>query len=88
MAGKFELLKVLGSGTYGDAWLARNVKTDKKCVVKVIKILKLSQKEMDQCMTEVSVLARCKHQNIISYLDAYVTEGALNIAMEYADEGE
>ncbi|XP_021344811.1 serine/threonine-protein kinase Nek5-like [Mizuhopecten yessoensis] len=88
MAGNFELINMIGSGTYGEAWLARHLKNDKKCVVKVIKILKLSEKELDRSLTEVSILARCNHQNIISYLDAYVKDGNLNIAMEYADGGD
>ncbi|XP_069104709.1 LOW QUALITY PROTEIN: uncharacterized protein [Argopecten irradians] len=88
MAGNFELINMIGSGTYGEAWLAKNLKNDKKCVIKVIKILKLSEKELDRSLTEVSILARCNHPNIISYLDAYVKDGSLNIAMEYADGGD
>ncbi|XP_033760753.1 serine/threonine-protein kinase Nek4-like [Pecten maximus] len=88
MAGNFELINMIGSGTYGEAWLAKSLKNDKKCVVKVIKILKLSEKELDRSLTEVSILARCNHPNIISYLDAYVKDGNLNIAMEYADGGD
>lgn len=87
MAGNFKLLNLIGSGTYGEAWLAKCLKNDSKCVVKVIKILKLTEKELDRSLTEVSILARCNHPNIISYLDAYVNEGCLNIAMEYADGG-
>jgi NIMA (never in mitosis gene a)-related kinase len=55
--------------------------------VKIIKILKLSEKELDQALTEVSILARCKHVNIIKYQDAFVDDGSLNIVMEYANGG-
>ncbi|XP_063428130.1 uncharacterized protein LOC134711459 [Mytilus trossulus] len=88
MAGNFELLNLIGSGTFGQAWLARNKKDNSKCVIKVVKILKMSEGELDQALTEVSVLARCKNTNIIKYLDAFVDEGSLKIVMEYADGGD
>lgn len=87
MAGKFEWLSVIGSGTFGEAWLAKCLSTKSKCVIKVIKIQKLSQKELDQCLTEVTILARCTHRNIVTYKDAFVDKSALNIVMEYAEGG-
>lgn len=87
MAGNFELQNLIGSGTFGEAWVARNKTDNSKCVVKIIKILKLSEKELDQALTEVSILARCKHVNIIKYQDAFVDDGSLNIVMEYANGG-
>lgn len=87
MAGIYELQNLIGTGTFGEAWIARNRKDNSKCVVKIVKILKLSERELDQALTEVSVLARCNHINIIKYLDAFVDEGSLKIAMEYADGG-
>ncbi|CAG2214656.1 NEK1_4_5 [Mytilus edulis] len=48
----------------------------------------MSEGELDQALTEVSVLARCKNTNIIKYLDAFVDEGSLKIVMEYADGGD
>ncbi|KAK3094928.1 hypothetical protein FSP39_007941 [Pinctada imbricata] len=88
MAGKFELLSLIGTGTFGEAWVAKSRPNGVKCVIKVVKILKLSDKELDQSLTEVSILARMNHPNIVKYLDAYVENGALNIAMEYADGGD
>lgn len=88
MADNFQLLALLGTGTFGEAWVAKSRKHDEKCVVKVINILRLSERELDQALTEVSVLGRMHHVNIVRYLDAYVHNGALNIAMEYADGGK
>ncbi|XP_062566370.1 probable serine/threonine-protein kinase nek1 [Saccostrea cucullata] len=88
MAENFQLLTLLGTGTFGEAWIAKSRKHEMKCVVKVINILRLSERELDQALTEVSVLGRMHHVNIVRYLDAYVHDGALNIAMEYADGGD
>lgn len=81
MADNFQLLALLGTGTFGEAWVAKSRKHDEKCVVKVINILRLSERELDQALTEVSVLGRMHHVNIVH-------NGALNIAMEYADGGK
>ncbi|XP_061192835.1 serine/threonine-protein kinase Nek3-like [Saccostrea echinata] len=88
MADNFQLLTLLGTGTFGEAWIAKSRKHEMRCVVKVINILRLSERELDQALTEVSVLGRMHHVNIVRYLDAYVHDGALNIAMEYADGGD
>ncbi|XP_041357208.1 cytokinesis protein sepH-like [Gigantopelta aegis] len=90
MAGKYEKLKELGCGSFGKAWLALDKSTRTKCVLKEIKVSVLSDKEVDQALAEVSILARCRHHNVIRYADAYVDkrDGTLNIAMEYADGGD
>ena len=49
--------------------------------------MKLTEKESEQCITEVMVLARCNHGNIVRYIEAYVEKKCLHIVMEYADGG-
>ncbi|KAL3847169.1 hypothetical protein ACJMK2_018095 [Sinanodonta woodiana] len=85
---KYDLLRLLGSGTYGQAWLARENKTQRKCVVKVIKVANLTDKEVERCVTEVEILASCNHVNVVRYSKAYIDAGALNIVMEYAAGGD
>ncbi|ESO95840.1 hypothetical protein LOTGIDRAFT_227195 [Lottia gigantea] len=88
MAGDYDKLHVLGSGTYGKAWLAIVKSSQRQCVLKEIKVSDMTKKEIDQTITEVTVLARCKHENIIRYSGAYVDGGSLFIAMEYAESGD
>ncbi len=87
MAGKFTKIELLGSGTFGRAWLVKNISTGKKYVNKEVTVTGLGEKAKEQSLTEVAALARCKHLNIIRYRHAYVDRGMLNIVMEYADAG-
>ncbi|XP_050409828.1 probable serine/threonine-protein kinase nek3 [Patella vulgata] len=88
MAGEYEKLQVLGSGTFGTAWLANIKSSRKKCVLKEIKVSDMTKKGIDQAIIEVTVLARCRHENIIRYLGAFIDDGCLFIAMEYAESGD
>ncbi|CAM9361239.1 unnamed protein product, partial [Phaeothamnion confervicola] len=58
--------------------------------VKVIKIKHIPQKEREGCRTEVELLKRLHHPNIVSYKDSFLTprRDCLCIAMEYCDGGD
>ncbi len=87
MAEKYSLVEVIGSGSFGRAWLAEQNANGKPCVVKEVQVVGLSKKARDQALTEVSALAKCKHINVIRYKDAFIDKMSLNIVMEYADGG-
>ena len=88
MAGRFTKLELLGSGTFGRAWLVKNNATGKKYVCKEVTVSGMTEKAKDQSLTEVAALAKCKHLNVIRYRQAFVDKGMLNIVMEYADAGK
>ena len=90
MAVTYEKLELLGSGSFGKAWLVCSWK-HKQCrqaVLKEVRLDAMLEKELDQAMVEVKVMARCRHVNIVSYCEAFLNSGCLNIVMEYADGGE
>ena len=87
MAGKYEKRELLGSGTFGKAWLVIKEDTSRTHVMKEIFVKGLTEKEKNQALTEVEVLAKCKHLNIIRYRDAFIDNGNLNIVMEHAEDG-
>ena len=87
MADSYQKLELIGSGTFGRVWLVEALKSRKRYVIKEIQVSGLTQKEREQTLTEVSVLARCKHVNIVRYHDAFVHDAMLNIVMEHAEGG-
>ena len=87
MAEYYDKIALLGAGTFGEAWLCRYRKTGRLCAVKAVSVGALSDRERQQALNEVSVLARCRHINVIRYRDAYVSGLTLNIVMEYAEKG-
>ncbi|CAH1781892.1 unnamed protein product [Owenia fusiformis] len=88
MASDFEKLRVIGTGTFGRAWLVKSNKNKRKYVIKEIQVLGSSEKEREQSLTEVAALGRCKNINVIRYKNAFVQNGMLNIVMEFADSGD
>ncbi|XP_052218811.1 serine/threonine-protein kinase Nek3-like isoform X2 [Dreissena polymorpha] len=88
MADKYNKLFELGSGSFGKAWVVLEKQTGRKCVSKEIQISGLGKKEMDRCVVEVWMLSICYHVNIVRYIQAYVSDGCLNIVMEYASGGD
>ena len=88
MAGRFTKLELLGSGTFGRAWLVKNNATGKNYVCKEVTVSGMTEKAKEQSLTEVAALAKCKHLNVIRYRQAFVDKGMLNIVMEYADAGK
>ena len=88
MAANYEKLELLGSGSYGKAWLVKCPVKSRQAVLKEIRLDCLGDKEIAQALVEVKVLGRCRHVNIVSYCEAFVNSGCLHIVMEYADSGE
>ncbi|XP_071941131.1 uncharacterized protein [Antedon mediterranea] len=88
MANKFEKIRVIGSGSFGQAWLVCSKQSKRKYVVKEMQVSNMTEKERNQALNEVSILARLKHKHVIRYRQAFVNNGMLCIAMEYADGGD
>ena len=92
MAGKYERLDLIGSGTFGRAWLVRRVTSGRRYVLKEVKVSGLTERERGQTATEVQALARCRHVNVIRYREAFQSDSdcgpLLCIVMEYAEAGQ
>ena len=58
--------------------------------LKKVKIMNLSEKEQENALNEVRILASVKHKNVISYKEAFVDQASscLCIIMEYANNGD
>ncbi|KAK3691660.1 hypothetical protein RRG08_044880 [Elysia crispata] len=90
MAPMYTKIFLLGSGSYGSAWVVQEKGSSVKKVMKEVKLLNLSEKDVKQAVLEVAALARCKHDNIIRYYEAFADKNTmiLSILMDYASEGD
>eukprot|EP00047_Mylnosiga_fluctuans_P017066 m.58485 g.58485 ORF g.58485 m.58485 type:complete len:467 (+) comp6905_c0_seq1:109-1509(+) len=87
MVDKYERVRVLGSGTYGKAWLVKMKKTGEQFVMKEIKVA--NKRELDEAKTEAELLSKFAHPNIIKYQEVIQTGSkVVNIVMEYAAGGD
>ena len=86
----FQIINKLGEGAYSTVFkVKRNI--DKKIyALKKVKILNLSEKEKENALNEVRILASVKSNFVVSYKEAFFdeTDNTLCIVMEFADRGD
>eukprot|EP00088_Acartia_fossae_P029293 TRINITY_DN30143_c0_g1_i1.p1 TRINITY_DN30143_c0_g1~~TRINITY_DN30143_c0_g1_i1.p1 ORF type:complete len:331 (+),score=21.65 TRINITY_DN30143_c0_g1_i1:25-1017(+) len=90
---KYEKQKILGRGTFGEAWLVISKVSRRKYVMKEMCTGAWNAQEKEKSLNEVDILASCSHLNIVRYVGAYrIHKNELNekilIIMEYADVGD
>ena len=58
--------------------------------LKKVKMLNLSDKEKENALNEVRILASINNPNVVSYKEAFIDESSssLCLVMEYADNGD
>ncbi|XP_072433229.1 serine/threonine-protein kinase Nek5-like isoform X2 [Chiloscyllium punctatum] len=85
---KYEVIKLLGQGAFGKAFLVKAKDNNTRVVVKEIKTAKMHQKEREAALKEVTLMDKMKHPNIVKFLDSFEESQSLFIVMEYCDGGD
>uniref|UniRef100_A0A8C5T5X1 non-specific serine/threonine protein kinase n=1 Tax=Malurus cyaneus samueli TaxID=2593467 RepID=A0A8C5T5X1_9PASS len=83
----YDTLKVLGEGSFGRALLVHHRISDKKYVMKEIR-LPMSSSGVENSRKEAVLLAKMKHPNIVAFKESFEADGHLYIVMEYCDDGD
>ena len=86
----FEILSKLGDGTYSVVYKVKRKLDGKIYALKKVKLQNLSEKEKQNSLNEVRILASVRSTFVISYKEAFIDENdkSLCIVMEYADKGD
>ncbi|XP_045131882.1 LOW QUALITY PROTEIN: uncharacterized protein LOC123516523 [Portunus trituberculatus] len=84
----YQIIRELGSGSYGSAHLAHHVPSDTKHVIKRIKISHMTPKEVQTARQEVQVLSSLSHPYITQFRGSCEEDGYLLIAMDYCAGGD
>ncbi|XP_021075300.1 serine/threonine-protein kinase Nek5 isoform X2 [Mus pahari] len=80
----FDLIKIIGEGTFGKVYLAKDKSESIHCVIKEISLTK----EKEASKNEVILLARMKHPYIVTFFSSFQENSRLFIVMEYCDGGD
>ncbi len=82
---RYAITKKIGSGTFADVWAADDTRLGRSVAVKVLPI----EKGYDIDESEVKLMAKLHHQNVITLWDFEVSqaEGAVYLIMEHAKGG-
>ena len=86
----FSIGKELGKGAFGSVCIVKRKLDNQVYAMKRVRIVQLNEKEKENALNEVRILASLSHKNIIAYKEAFFDEPSktLNIVMEYADDGD
>jgi len=86
----FEILDKLGDGAYSVVYKVKRKEDNNIYALKKVKLKGLSDKEKQNALNEVRILASVKSNFVISYKEAFIDEedSSLCLVMEYADKGD
>ncbi|XP_041112123.1 mitogen-activated protein kinase kinase kinase kinase 4-like isoform X3 [Polyodon spathula] len=90
-SGIFELVEVVGNGTYGQVYKGRHVKTGQLAAIKVMDV---TEDEEEEIKLEINMLKKYSHhRNIATYYGAFIKKSAMGqddhlwLVMEYCGAG-
>ena len=88
--GDFTVLKKLGDGAYSSVYKVKRFDDQDVYALKKVKLLSLTEKEKENALNEVRILASIDHPNVIGFKDAFIDESSssLCLVMEHADNGD
>ena len=86
----FKIISKLGEGAYSTVYKVMRIVDRKIYALKKVKLLNLSDKEKENALNEVRILASVKSNYVVSYKEAFFDEKdrTLCIVMEFADNGD
>ncbi|WP_089740078.1 protein kinase family protein [Gracilibacillus ureilyticus] len=84
LAGKYQIEKVLGDGSYGIVYLCTSLLSNKRCVVKQLRKRKRNENE-SMYLQETTVLKMLNHPAIPAFLETFTDNNTLFFSMEYME---
>lgn len=85
LGDRFFNLQKIGSGTYGQVFVAVDSKTKKKVAIKRIRVTEADEGIPSTSIREISLLKELNHDGIVNMQDCFYMEGRLFLIFEYCD---
>jgi NIMA (never in mitosis gene a)-related kinase len=89
-SNQFQILKKLGEGAFSTVYSVNRISDGAMYAMKKVKMGKLTQKEKENAVNEIRILASINHVNVIGYKEAFFENSTdqLCIVMEMANDGD
>lgn len=68
---QFEIVQKIGEGSYSTVYTVRRMQDKKLYAMKKVVIPFLSERERDNALNEIRIIASVKHPNIIAYKESF-----------------
>ena len=81
--GRLELLELVGKGTFGDVYRARDGQLQREVAVKLLHVNRRRDGLVDRMLHEARALARVEHPNVVVVHDAEERDGRAGLCMEF-----
>lgn len=65
---------IVGEGAYSSVYHVRRINDNDFYALKKVRMTKLSDKEKENALNEVRILASIRHPNIVAYKEAFIDE--------------
>ena len=85
---KYEILSKLGSGSFGNVYLARNRFTYEKVALKQIKKSSANLLSDGEIKDEIEILKKLDHPDIVRIIESFNTKNSYILITEYCEGGE
>ena len=79
----FLLFFLIGEGAYSSVYKVRRIADSNEYALKKVKLMNLSEKERQNALNEVRILASIRHQNIICYKEVFMDEATNSLWFFY-----
>ncbi|KAJ6851143.1 serine/threonine-protein kinase ATG1c-like isoform X1 [Iris pallida] len=88
LVGDYMLTRQIGSGSFSVVWLARHRVLGTEFAVKEIVMEKLNKKLQESLLSEIYILRKVNHPNIVALHDIIEASGRIYLILEYCRGGD
>ncbi|KAI8636476.1 kinase-like domain-containing protein [Parasitella parasitica] len=86
--GDYLIKNRIGQGSFAVVYKAQHKDTRQNVAIKCVKRSKLTKKLLENLESEISILTRIRHDNIVGLIECQKTEAHIYLVMEYCTMGD